>query len=246
MDNSNNLPIMNANIRDLGGYKTAYGKLTNKFTFIRSGYPYYYSDDEKEYLFNNNISKIVDLRKAQFLSYDFDSFCYNYKMKYVSCPSKLGDGIAYSFGDENFDWSQIYIHTLINNMNWIRNVFKELSDMQHKGIVIHCTCGKDRTGIVSMLLLMLAGVEHDIIAKDYSLSSANIKKIDERVLKMMPCYLWNNNTIDFNHPFFDAKYDSATKTIDFIKEMYQSVENYLYTCGVKIIEIDALLTKFIN
>lgn len=246
MEYIKSLPIQNANIRDLGGYKTAYGKLTKKYTFIRSGYPYYYLDSEKEYLFRHDVSKILDLRKTPFLSYDSDSFCYHYKMEYVSCPCRLGEGISYSFSDENFDWSKIYIHTLKNNMDWIRAVFKELSDMQHKGIVIHCTCGKDRTGIISMLLLMLSRVDKDSIAKDYALSSDNIKKLDARVLKITPCYLLSNNGIDFNHPFFESKYDSVMKAINYIEDSYQSVDNYLFTCGVKIKEIDMILTKFYN
>ena len=38
-------------------------------------------------------------------------------------------------------------------------------------VVIHCTAGKDRTGVAAMLLLDLAGVGADHIAEDYALSS---------------------------------------------------------------------------
>lgn len=38
-------------------------------------------------------------------------------------------------------------------------------------VVIHCTAGKDRTGVASMLLLDLAGVAAEHVAADYSLSS---------------------------------------------------------------------------
>jgi len=37
-------------------------------------------------------------------------------------------------------------------------------------VVVHCTAGKDRTGIVSALLLRVAGVGIDTIAADYGLS----------------------------------------------------------------------------
>ena len=37
-------------------------------------------------------------------------------------------------------------------------------------VVVHCFVGKDRTGIVSALLLRLAGVPEDVVAEDYALS----------------------------------------------------------------------------
>ena len=46
---------------------------------------------------------------------------------------------------------------------------------ESKGVVlIHCGRGQDRTGILSMLLLALAGVGPDAIAEDYLLSSRNL------------------------------------------------------------------------
>lgn len=42
------------------------------------------------------------------------------------------------------------------------------------GVVIHCGVGRDRTGMVAMLLLGLAGVAPDAIAADYVLSEARL------------------------------------------------------------------------
>ncbi len=41
------------------------------------------------------------------------------------------------------------------------------NEAQGKATLFHCTAGKDRTGIVSMALLMDKGVEEDVIIKDY-------------------------------------------------------------------------------
>ncbi len=42
---------------------------------------------------------------------------------------------------------------------------------EREPLVIHCTAGKDRTGVAAMLLLDLAGVEAEHIIADYALSS---------------------------------------------------------------------------
>jgi protein-tyrosine phosphatase len=43
------------------------------------------------------------------------------------------------------------------------------------GVVIHCFAGKDRTGIVSALLLSLAGVPDELIAADYAASDPGVE-----------------------------------------------------------------------
>lgn len=52
-----------------------------------------------------------------------------------------------------------------------RYMIKELSIHERKAIAIHCTAGKDRTGVFVMTLLGLCGVDDEIIAKEYELTN---------------------------------------------------------------------------
>ena len=47
--------------------------------------------------------------------------------------------------------------------------------------MIHCGAGRDRTGLVSALLLALAGVEPAAIAEDYTLSTARLRPLLTRL-----------------------------------------------------------------
>lgn len=47
------------------------------------------------------------------------------------------------------------------------------------GVVIHCMAGKDRTGLVSALLLRLAGVPVMDVATDYAVSERNLSAFSE-------------------------------------------------------------------
>lgn len=47
------------------------------------------------------------------------------------------------------------------------SVGRTIIESRDGGIVIHCGLGRDRTGIVSLVLLALAGVEAALIAEDY-------------------------------------------------------------------------------
>jgi protein tyrosine/serine phosphatase len=47
--------------------------------------------------------------------------------------------------------------------------------------LFHCSAGKDRTGVLAALLLDIAGVDHDVIAADYALTSERIEAVFERL-----------------------------------------------------------------
>jgi protein-tyrosine phosphatase len=46
-----------------------------------------------------------------------------------------------------------------------------VADARPGGVLVHCSIGRDRTGLVTMLLLALVGVAPDDIAADYELSA---------------------------------------------------------------------------
>jgi protein tyrosine/serine phosphatase len=52
----------------------------------------------------------------------------------------------------------------------LRYMINELSAKEHSSIIVHCTAGKDRTGVFIMVLLGLCGVDDEIIAREYDLS----------------------------------------------------------------------------
>lgn len=52
-----------------------------------------------------------------------------------------------------------------------------------EAILIHCSLGKDRTGVIIALLLALAGVADDLIADDYARSAPELLKMLPQCMK---------------------------------------------------------------
>ena len=53
-------------------------------------------------------------------------------------------------------------------------VFTAIARAEPGGIAVHCGIGRDRTGLIAILLLALAGADPDEIAADYALSEARV------------------------------------------------------------------------
>ena len=66
---------------------------------------------------------------------------------------------------------------LIDNFSKIRQIMEVFAKTE-KAILFHCQEGKDRTGIISMILLGLANVARADIIADYEISSAYLGYIE--------------------------------------------------------------------
>lgn len=57
-----------------------------------------------------------------------------------------------------------------------RVIFKHLADDHQKPLIVHCTAGKDRTGVLCALILSLCGVPDDEVAREYELTEFGLSK----------------------------------------------------------------------
>ena len=52
-----------------------------------------------------------------------------------------------------------------------------MADARPGGVLVHCTIGRDRAGLVALLLLALAGVAPADIADDWALSNSRLEQL---------------------------------------------------------------------
>ncbi len=77
-----------------------------------------------------------------------------------------------------FNWanaSETYIQFLSKLIPLCKPIFELLRDDKDCSFLFHCSFGKDRTGVLTVVLLMLAGVSPQIIAQEYALSNYGLR-----------------------------------------------------------------------
>lgn len=219
------------NTRDLGGYIIDYGKVTTYKAFLRSDVPIQVSDDDIELLLSNNITTIVDLRSDDEVQSKPCALKTDKKFQYYHCKAH-GDGCLPSsveaVPDSYFE--------MVDEQKTVLNIMRVFAKAKG-GILYHCTAGKDRTGVISALLLLLAGVCKTDILADYQISQAYLGSMLQQFCKV-------NKNVDVN--IITPKTEYMGKFLDMFLQKYNSVEEYFSQIGLSDSEVLRLKMKLIS
>lgn len=104
--------------------------------------------------------------------------------------------------------------------------FKVLSEEKNYPLLVHCTQGKDRTGLVVLLVLLLCEVDTEAVKGDYLASQKELAG-EERKEKLEEI-----RSIGLPDVFADCPEDWVEKVAGHIDQQYGGVEKYLARCGV--------------
>lgn len=174
----NNIRILHwdgcTNVRDLGGLPASEGRQTRWRAVVRADNPFKLTARGWEALWEYGIRTIITLRTEGMSEYDIDP-------QVIPAGIELLSVAVEDLGDKEFLhkwaatdlWSTpLYYQDALQR--WPQRhaqVVQAFARAQPGGVLIHCVSGKDRTGIISLLLLALAGVADEAIAADYQLSA---------------------------------------------------------------------------
>ncbi|EME44897.1 hypothetical protein DOTSEDRAFT_169951 [Dothistroma septosporum NZE10] len=142
-------------------------------------------------------------------------------------------------GSEGF--VKAYYDILIAGSEAYTKIFTHLAQANPSPCLVHCTAGKDRTGVLVALLFMLVGKEKVEIGEEYSLTDLGLEPFKpvfvERLLK--------NPALEGNREgvmnMVASKEENMLATVDMIEKEFGGSEAYMRKyCGLENGEIEAL------
>jgi protein-tyrosine phosphatase len=224
------------NLRDLGGYPTHDGRRTRWRTVFRADSPHRLTPAARRALTELGVRTFIDLRRPSEVAlagYAFEA-----------------DGLTTRaiplFDDEppagRRALAEIYRAILAERGERLAAVFRVLRNSLPA--VVHCTAGKDRTGVVVALLLALAGVPDEVIAEDYALTS--ISQTGEYWQEARQRAEQAGVPWEQYQSLLVCPPDLMLATLAFLREQYGDAGSYLRNAGLAPDEIDDLRRAMIE
>lgn len=235
------LPMEGAyNIRDLGGYPAENGGVTRKGLFFRADNTANLTPKDVDLLREKGVSLSIDLRSPK-ETQDWPSKLKGCAgMRYENIV--MLDEISSNGFRGNFPASmaEMYIRNLDGARDSFVQVFRLL--IENSGAALfHCTAGKDRTGMVSMLLLELAGAPDEVIVADYAATERYMQPVFAKLVEQM-----KGIGVDVPDHALRSEPDSMRRLLAHLRAKYGSARHHLEAGGIAPAELSALIARFVE
>lgn len=226
------------NCRELGGYLTETGQPTKWHSFLRSSEMNKITNEDIDFLREYGVKTVIDLRRKDEIEKsknplsEMDDFDYHNISFHAG---NVGDITKYAATKENFTMGDFYVD-LLKQHHIVKDLFQTIYFAKEGAILFHCRVGKDRTGVLAMLLLGLAGVSKKDIVSNYEVSFTNLESLHEAVEK-------------FDHissDYFLSRRENIIKAYHYVIDHYGTFENYLKTVGINEEMLDGIKARLIE
>lgn len=146
--------------------------------YIRSDVPTVVSEDERDWLLSNNITTIIDLRTDKERAKKRCPLIDDSRFSYHSFTITGGDIVPKCVDDV----AKSYISMVDEKFNTIIDFLLTVDS----SVLYFCNAGKDRTGVVSAILLHKLGKSNEYIINDYMKSKGNLEAVLKDYAKINP------------------------------------------------------------
>ena len=232
------------NVRDLGGLSTTDGGTTQFGRIIRSDMPLRLTNEGRKMMWDYGVRTILDLRTpwqavkepsnvAQ--QVDAPRFPTHINISIETYKPEISTEIIDAGTRE-----AVYCIMLDGYPEQIKLIMEAIATARDGGVLVHCHAGKDRTGVVSALLLGLAGIPHAEICLDYAQSQACLWPLWEEIVER------EGGVTDANFFFKpETPVEAMQYVLDHLGRTYGGVLPYLQATGVSEVTVDQVRQRLL-
>jgi protein-tyrosine phosphatase len=231
------------NVRDLGGLRTLGGGLTKSGAIYRGDSLDHISHDDETVLFDRlGIRAVIDLRTSTEAG---SPGWLRRPVSYLRYPliddGRLGREPLPS--DNPRELARVYLNNASDGARAIKDIFTALRQYLRQNVpcIFHCAAGRDRTGIISALLLDLVGVRQADIAADYVQSNRHARQVTRRLAENP---LYSNNSVPPSEVILLDR-ESILSFLRLIADERGGSAQFLESCGLKPGDLGDIARDFV-
>jgi protein tyrosine/serine phosphatase len=236
------------NVRDLGGHPTEDGGETKFGAIVRSDSVSQLTDAGWQALDAHGVRTVVDLRgdhereedpprelpvdvvHVPFMETNEEEW--NEIAPEIEAASAAAPDVATSTRD-------VYVIFLERFKANVASGVRAVARAPEGGVVVHCVGGKDRTGLLTALLLHVVGVPEEEIAADYALSEERLRTRHEAWFEAAE----SEEELARLQRISQTPPGSMLGVFRELERLYGSVEGYLMSAGVDQEDLDRVRAR---
>ena len=234
------------NFRDIGGYLNQDGRRVKKGLYFRAGRQDRMTNKDLAQLSDLNISTQIDLRKKEEVLDQGRGPLEDMGAKYINIsviPEGGSEKLNKLVGDTGISGKRYLGYLEFGPTSWLR-LFGILAEEENLPVLLHCTAGKDRTGVSTAFLLSVLGVSRDIIEADYLLTNFDTERQADFI----------ESTVGYPEGYNREKMisiagvpkDAMKDFLDGVESKWGSVVEYLEKIGVTQEQMDQVRLNFLE
>lgn len=143
--------------------------IAGSFRYVRSDVPDRITEEEKRWLLEKDVRTAVDLRSPQERQARPCPLEGDERFSYHAMPVTTGDLVPHCFEDVPRGYLDMVDGQMLRIVQFLEKA--------EGNVLYFCNAGKDRTGVVSALLLRRMGFSREEIIRDYVRSADNLREM---------------------------------------------------------------------
>ena len=243
------------NARDVGGYTVANGGQTRWGRFVRADNLRRLSAAGRAALLASGVRTIIDLRSPFELGIDPYPFppagaagatpgtpTYRNLPVLDRADTPEAEAIAAAATVE-----AMYAAMLAYGRARLGAILRAVAAAPAGGVLVYCHAGKDRTGLVTGLVLAVAGVAATDIAADYAVSDGSLQPWYEEQLRRAPDAAARRRLARFlRSPLNVARPETMLATLAHLNRHFGGAEAYLAAAGLTETELAGIRRRLLG
>lgn len=231
------------NFRDVGGYPAG-GRQTRPGQVYRSDALSALTAGGTSELSKLGIGVFIDLRTQMEVSQDKSADSLPDAQR-IHIPIHGGSQRSI-IQDGHISLEKLYLHVLEDSGYSIGAAISVIAEAGDRPVLVACTAGKDRTGLVIALALSAAGVETEAVVADYMQSALNLDGdwMDQTVSFMV------SKGVAISPSMFEviggSPDEAMTRLLGTLQQRHGSVKGYLLEHGVTAESLQLLQAKLLG